>query len=916
MKQNNKIILLLAVFLMLMTVFTVPALAEEGEDPCIAAGTCVDPDPGDDETDPGDEDTDPDDEDFIEEEAISIYADGTTESMKLDHNIDSEETGAELTAVNSGKITLTVDEEGMVEIYGANAGVLITTEGSGSTVNASTSTIDSEILGLGIDAGKGTTVSVTNTDFIGGNTAVDIVNDGGTVTVKNGYVEGVVGVSLSSGSGETTVETTDINANGYGIFLDITEEGESGSAQAPKVKVTVDGDIKDDLGNNPGTDDPGFDPDDPVDPGEETEPKDADNLSPSEGGSDILPGNDDIDDPDSENDGDDEEFTIENSTGISITADIRGAEVEAGVSGGISMSYGNEVEADNGSVVKLSVGKAVETDYGNRISASGSSTVEVSFGSDINAGGKAIDTYTDSASLKVGANGDVISEDTDDGDFETVGIYTNSEGDGTTEITVGKGIKVTSREKDYTAYGIEAANIGGKVTIDVNENVAVSGDDAVGIYLLNDPDGGSFGDEEEGSDDPDAVPHAVSQPETLIKIKGNAAAAGTRGGTGAEIWNQNGKTDLQVNGDLTGSEYGLNISAFGTGPDSFADILVAGTISGKKAGIIVNDEADNDGTADDNLNLTVWKVTPSANGNIAVDEDGKANTSVEENIKYIVKIAEGYEDKIKAVDENGDDLPVSHGFYYAKQGQRIYLEALNGYDLKEAYNGVNPQIPLSKDDEGRFYLDVPKGGGVLLSPVKSPEPGPRPEPEPFIPGHHMDFFRIGDLHWLHDVKLPGTGFSASHVTALPARPQGLSYGTTGLTLQIPELGVSGSIVTVPNVDNEYPVEWLGSSIGLLEQSSLPGNGVSVLAGHNHLNTTETGPFLFLGSLEDGARMMVTDARNNMQTYQVYGNYKIASDGFAEIADEVRENALVLITCEDESVEGGYLNRRVILAEPL
>ena len=99
MKQNNKIILLLAVFLMLMTVFTVPALAQEGEDPCIAAGNCVDPDPGDDETDPGDEDTDPDDEDFIEEEAISIYADGTTESMKLDHNIDSEETGWPLNRV-------------------------------------------------------------------------------------------------------------------------------------------------------------------------------------------------------------------------------------------------------------------------------------------------------------------------------------------------------------------------------------------------------------------------------------------------------------------------------------------------------------------------------------------------------------------------------------------------------------------------------------------------------------------------------------------------------------------------------------------------------------------------------------------------------------------------------------------------
>ena len=263
MKKNNKIILLLAVFLMLMTVFTVPALAEEEEDPCIAAGTCVDPDPGDDETDPGEDDPDPGDEDFIGEEAISIYADGTTESMKLNHSIDSGETGAELTAVNSGKITLTVDEEeGMVEIYGVNAGVYITTEGSGSTVNASTNTIDSEILGLGIDAGKGTTVSVTNTDFIGGNTAVDIVNDGGTVSVKNGNAEGVVGVSLSSGSGETTVETTDINANGYGIFLDITKEDDNideiVSAQAPKVKVTVDGEITDVLSYEPGTDDPGF----------------------------------------------------------------------------------------------------------------------------------------------------------------------------------------------------------------------------------------------------------------------------------------------------------------------------------------------------------------------------------------------------------------------------------------------------------------------------------------------------------------------------------------------------------------------------------------------------------------------------------------------------------------------------------
>ncbi|MBQ4514112.1 MAG: metallophosphoesterase [Anaerolineaceae bacterium] len=208
---------------------------------------------------------------------------------------------------------------------------------------------------------------------------------------------------------------------------------------------------------------------------------------------------------------------------------------------------------------------------------------------------------------------------------------------------------------------------------------------------------------------------------------------------------------------------------------------------------------------------------------------------------------------------------------------------------------------VREDPLGDYYQII-----LTHTPNKSVEPGPR----------HIDFYRIGDLSWLYDRQLPGTGFSASRVTELRERPQGMVYGTTGLTLQIPELDVSEAIMTVPEVDGEYPVEWLGSAIGLLEQSSLPGKGVSVLAGHNHLNSTEAGPFLSLGSLESGDRVMVTDARNGMQMYRVYGNYKIASNAFASVAENVRDSALVLITCEDESADGGYLNRRVILAEPV
>jgi LPXTG-site transpeptidase (sortase) family protein len=162
--------------------------------------------------------------------------------------------------------------------------------------------------------------------------------------------------------------------------------------------------------------------------------------------------------------------------------------------------------------------------------------------------------------------------------------------------------------------------------------------------------------------------------------------------------------------------------------------------------------------------------------------------------------------------------------------------------------------------------------------------------------------------------LPATGFSTAHPTEKILRPLGLSYGSTGLTLQIPELDVQSPIVTVPMEDGSYPVEWLESSVGLLERSSLPGEGITILTGHNHLNSTETEPFLFLHTLQEGDRIMITNDESEMLTYQVYGNYKIAANDFMSIAGDLRDNALVLITCEDENIDGGYLNRRVIFAE--
>lgn len=163
-------------------------------------------------------------------------------------------------------------------------------------------------------------------------------------------------------------------------------------------------------------------------------------------------------------------------------------------------------------------------------------------------------------------------------------------------------------------------------------------------------------------------------------------------------------------------------------------------------------------------------------------------------------------------------------------------------------------------------------------------------------------------------RLPETGFATSQFTELSRRPQGLVYGSSNLNLEIPVLDISSTIMSVPLSDNRYAVEWLGRDVGLLEGSFTPGEGVSVLAGHNHLNTDEIGPFAFLNKLEENDRIYIRDDKGELKTFKVYANEKIAPDDYETLSKFTQEDALVLVSCEDEMVSGGYASRRVVFAE--
>ena len=138
-----------------------------------------------------------------------------------------------------------------------------------------------------------------------------------------------------------------------------------------------------------------------------------------------------------------------------------------------------------------------------------------------------------------------------------------------------------------------------------------------------------------------------------------------------------------------------------------------------------------------------------------------------------------------------------------------------------------------------------------------------------------------------------------------------------MTLEIPSLDVSADIVEVPYANNEYAIDWLDERVGLLEGTMVPGEGISILTGHNHLNTMEAGPFAFLKFLNEGDMIFVRERSGGLQSFRVYAAEKI---GAADTAKLMRiamqdENSLTLLTCEDELPDGGYASRRVVAARP-
>ena len=235
---------------------------------------------------------------------------------------------------------------------------------------------------------------------------------------------------------------------------------------------------------------------------------------------------------------------------------------------------------------------------------------------------------------------------------------------------------------------------------------------------------------------------------------------------------------------------------------------------------------------------------------------------------------------------------------------------------KEEKTGISRyRQKLLKGDGTRMYnknivadYGIQEGDIVFLIVSES-----SPSPSHSDPDHILQFFRLCD-----ECMLPATGFSSLFPAALSVQPKDLRYTDVGMRLMIPSLDLDSELVSVPMDGNSWAVEWLDDRGGVLEGSALPGEGFSVVAAHNTLNDTEYGPFALLGTLELNELIAVSGIGSDLRTFRVFANELRAPDDIDKMASiaEREENSLVLITCENESVEGGYLNRRVIFAKPV
>jgi LPXTG-site transpeptidase (sortase) family protein len=159
--------------------------------------------------------------------------------------------------------------------------------------------------------------------------------------------------------------------------------------------------------------------------------------------------------------------------------------------------------------------------------------------------------------------------------------------------------------------------------------------------------------------------------------------------------------------------------------------------------------------------------------------------------------------------------------------------------------------------------------------------------------------------------LPATGFAPNMETKVLPQPKSLAYAATDLLLEIPSLGVKIPIVGVPKKNGAWDVSWLGKQAGWLDGTAFPSwSGNSVLTSHVYLANGLPGPFVNLGKLKYGDKIII-HAYGQKYTFEVRTNQTVAPNDTSALKHEVKP-WLTLVTCKEYDEKTNTYKKRVIV----
>ncbi len=339
------------------------------------------------------------------------------------------------------------------------------------------------------------------------------------------------------------------------------------------------------------------------------------------------------------------------------------------------------------------------------VSASNNSRATVTIGGDAivqaadNVASTGIEINTaDNSSANVRVTG--ISSQSEEG--YACGVAVATDGRSSAEVSVGTdGITAIGD----AAEGIHANAVGGSVNINVAGDITTNGTDPTGAYISV-SDAASANLDVKGDILIDNI-ESSSNPKAL-----NLQASGSNTTLTARVCGD-------INGDQT-SALPIEIAAVS---GARVNVVAEGTLTaGSESAIAFAGDPDN-------ISLTIWKAEVETGKSIVKEsvayegattyESNSNSQALERSIHYIIKVDTSQEIALGNVSVQRYTTPDGQVISYdtAKENEQVAVRLTipDGYELKGVFSDKDRTTSLEKDNDGNYYLIVPKGGGVYVN---------------------------------------------------------------------------------------------------------------------------------------------------------------------------------------------------------